>query len=697
MDIYPHSSSAGVPNSELFNPLDSVNTKSIVVSKIDEANKKAFKSNGALRSQLKIDSAIKILNSQELILKNDNTIDKELKNSLLLCLSEEKNKILTAKAAITLQSFIRGKNAENRAVLPSQLLNALQSIPFLDDLGDLEKQEFSLRIARELQTIMDDPKKHNVLIRYSKNDGDSSLTNQPSLYTFYINVDPESLIAVVSLKPKKNQKKYLGKGGFKTVYSGVDIAIPLKVEANGRLMYLENKAIAIPKKGVDFKTRLMSPNALHAEIYEEISKKKLPGRITTPAYVREHVSKGGVTKFELIQDCYSGDLYKIAKKGYYRDSGKLVTFDYEHIFEHLEDLFQTIHSLSVLGYTHGDVKVENLLVAEEDGSIKSFLHDFDYVSKRCLGKLRANFYIDLAGQNGLYSPVTDIISSIVTSLELLFGFHAKIKPDHKGLHASEPELYTKFIVANIFKSIKEGKIPINRPSLLPKDMLEMFFYISNSDKHDNETRRFALDSYIDLKVGLKLLSTFKAFFNKEHIFESKMYGSCIAHFSGLSKEDYENLRSGGDAGLGEIRYLFLEGVNVYVIDEIARIFGRDIHKKLKLTEDEFYDSDMSVVVERLQRFLISSGSLSIEDFYPLYERAHTLTHLTELFQDIKMPAYENPDLFRFLDSENPQERQAGQQMVYQLFGSAEDLQKEIHQIRLDYLQEKEANKDLYQS
>jgi serine/threonine protein kinase len=294
------------------------------------------------------------------------------------CWGEIKLDRISAAATI-FQTAIRSLQVKNTTILPSELQISWSQLPMLASLAQEVQREFSVIIARELQTLQQSafPYKETHFCKskeYQISPGHKARPERP----FFIKIDPKAQVAVISFNEKKSDDSLLGKTEHKFVRSGVELQVSLQMGEIHRTTVVSSKAISYPRSPEEFDLELLPCNEMHIKVLQKVKDHGLLGRFSTPAVAREYVSKGQ-RKRVFIQERYQSDLQKVIQNANTLQADKWsppVKLNLETRLSLLEDLFEAIDSLATLGITHRDVKPANVLLKYDLGSLHAYLHDF---------------------------------------------------------------------------------------------------------------------------------------------------------------------------------------------------------------------------------------------------------------------------------------------------------------------------------
>jgi len=612
--------------------------------------------------------------------------------------SQNDNDPICSKAAIVLQAYMRGQKVRDQTIYPFEIRNAFNIIAFLNQLDDNTESRFCRLIAQKIQCVLIE-KKINQDVHYGKNilyQLDNNFCTIP--FTFYVRIDADQKRAQISINQTKNLGSLIGEGSYKIVHGGINFYIPFGNEVKRQKIAHENIAIARAnlENDADFDKDLLPSNEKHNLIWNGMKQRALPGRITEPQQLRQHMDILGGIKKELTQRRYASDLYRLSKCGYFRSNPEGVCVDFSSRLRFMEEIFETIDSISLLGYAHRDIKPDNIFLDVENETIQTYVHDFDLLLNRCLGSNDVEFlYWDIVGQSGLFSPASDIVGAIYTCLHLMMDnsikdviYKKKLwDTDHSLFYLPVNQLFQEFVKGKLNGLIAVGALPKLKTLETcqdPESVLQSLYTIANSRSCTKAHNLHAKEAYSQVRSLLKLLQLFKTYIEKELEWEQMLFGSFLLHFSGVTLEEYLTQRNGNSrAVFGK----FCKGASAHFKAELLKKIGNSIYDRLQSSPQELEDRDIDNIFDDLSRLYARASSLPLTEthnFYKIYYRFDSFKHIRQLFR-IHLPKGYDPSLFRLLDSEIFEEHLAGQEMVYKLFGRAQDIKDAIIAIRAEYM------------
>ncbi|MBA3238607.1 MAG: hypothetical protein H0T62_09720 [Parachlamydiaceae bacterium] len=643
-----------------------------VNAKISVAKKWAFSKTGQPKKLEKIESSLRLLKNVEYLLSIDDEISNLVKNELLNTISTEQQDIARAYASIVLQKNIRGKQAQDLAIMPHELRFSWAVFPPLAKMKEEEQKDLSQIIAHELQNVLANPSLHNKDQYFKKNTAyklnPHSISDLHNVRPFYIRIDTEKKIAIISINEPKSQETFLGDGSFKTVHSGYEVKVPLKFGKHGRLIAETKNAVARPKMPETFLETVLEPNRVHTEIYNQMKSKNIPGRLTHPPKLLEHL-KNGEKKQKLVQTLYPSNLEKLGATGTYQADKatppKFVTYETKLLL--VEELFETVDSLGNMGIVHRDIKPPNVLLKENANILHSYVHDFDLVIKdSALGMASDYFFWDAAGKIGLVSHYSDMVGAVLTACQLLFT------RSEEFFQYSHHEFFKYGIQAAINQFI----------SPISSGIWHLLFL---DPKHPSLSQLSVDDRILVAKTraDLKVLDLFCKVFENEDRWKNQLLGSCICHFANLNAYEYTMMQN--DNKDSEIRKKMKHGMEVWTKNELLEILGDEIFAMIKINSESFAKKGVAEILYKLKNLELKSY-LSSDKFAKFNHLCNQYSSLLNLNRQI-LPQDADPKLFALLNSKNPEERKEGREIAFKSIGRGTQLKQDIHQIQINYLNE----------
>jgi serine/threonine protein kinase len=571
--------------------------------------------------------------------------------------------------------------------VPSLLTEALSSIPYLSMENKKVLYDFSIIIANEMKKITLDSNLHEKDIYYSKKTGfqlNEAGDNQNLKYdaghsitfpwNFHIKYSSKLSQATFTMKDKN---EILGTGTYKEIYLGHQLKVPLKFDEGGQLIKKSIKAIAKVIDPENFESELRGSIMDHTWIYNQFINQNLPGFIAKPPIVREY-TKNGCIKIDLVQSCYAKDFSQIDE-----------IFNFEKRLLILEELFVTIDSLSLLGITHRDITPENILLKMKSDDSHAYLNDFDLVSKKALGFSRNYVYWDLAGQIGLISHSSDLVSAMLTACSVLFEKFSCSDQNHDIFKSGAEEAFQSFISLQLRDQLEDvGIMPcasLNSQNMIGQ--LEKIYYEDVS--LEDEDRKIIIQLLTEAKASFKILQVFGEIFKKEEVWRDLLLGSCIFHFANLSQEmtayDYAILRKFEP---NQLLKKFNIGIQIWMKERIVNILKDNLSTVL----NAIGENDSEINQDTLAKINSYNNEGKLKDLMSA-EQAQECFILDNQIQTLyelpnhPCPYEAHPKLFALLNSENPQEQKEGREIGYRFFGRALDVKNEILRIRKEYLEE----------
>lgn len=660
---------------------------------LEEAISAAFPSSSESTSIKSMKKSIKMLEEKETQLTQQDEIRPQVRQKILEIIGREKKGISEAMhelANTKLQTNIRSKNVQNTTIMPSEIRAAWASLAAFKSMNAKEQEVLSVIIAKELMAVLENPSLHLQEIHFNKKK-EYTLTQTHSQgpskapLTFYIKIDPAAQKAIISINAKKSPESFLGKGGYKKVYEGCELIVPLRCDQDGRLTVDSKKAIARPKTPgdlVNFQRNAIEPSKIHAEIYERLAAEGIPAHITEPVQVREHTSRG-INKQELIQKYYQKDLLKLIRTGTYDTAtSENVSITFGEKLSLIEEIFETVAAFAQIGIVHRDIKPMNILLEATNDILHAYVHDFDLITKGALGFSDKYIYWDLAGQRGLPSTASDIVGAMLITAELLFdlphNFYSDF--DHEYFKQTPNNSFKTFFLSQSLNDLRSNGLPAPKNTPDVRGMLSHMKALAEDENTDMAMRKKASELHNKLSTNMLLLGEIYKVFRNEESWDKMLHGSCLCYYAGLSKEEYEEELQ---IGKGNIRKRFNLGVETWIKDQVLQNLGPNVLKVANMTRDEFLQQKAEVIINILAADKkVLREHFTEEQIKNLNDIKNYMITLKKLAIDL--PSTGDPELFSLLNSSNPSERAEGQKLCYQHFGDPSALKKRIAQIQKRY-------------
>jgi hypothetical protein len=562
-----------------------------------------------------------------------------------------------------------------------ELKKTLLHIPPIAQLNINEQQNLFFTINIEQQNILEKSSLHGKKIYISKTDDKTEKGNHKTPWSFYLTVDPFSQSVTLELNEKKSEESLLGNGDYKKWQKGYEIK--KSIELHSKKIKGSEKAIARPHSLLNFEVEFAMPMKMHQDIYDEIIKLNLPGRVSKPPIIREHY-KREIKKSELVQNRIQGTVKMILPKKTHSGIKYQLPINYEKRLFLLECLFTTVDTFGILGVTHRDIKPSNLALKGKLQRLYPEVNDFDFVSKDSVGLSDPSYFRwDVAGQLGLISNASDLIASMLTACEILFLPPKNVfeDPQHKLFKMGDLQAVYHLILPELNEQlIKFNLAPLDQPSI------ENIFDLCNQSisKFVSKKDPIAIKYFIELKYNIQILQIFCSYFEREDRWRDQLLGSCICHFMNLSKE-YKSFLTHQDRG-----WFFATSINLWAKDQLSQILDDEILSLLNLTESEFSYEGTATIFNKL-RILYDKGSLQTlmtpEKMFKFNSVQEQFISLINISQMQKWPEEGDPELFSLLNSKDPEKQKKAREIGFANFGRGRDISDKIKKISVDYLNE----------
>lgn len=571
--------------------------------------------------------------------------------------------------------------------LPRELPKALQSSSLFGDVDSETQKKVSLAVFTEIQGIPskiqpggDDlyfPKKK----RLYPNPENPLEERFVCPWTFFVDHDPGTGHAVVTVNIPKIK---IGSGTYKKVSTGMELDIPLSSGDDQPAVVKRKVAISRPENPHNFEAMVVYPLKTHAYLLEQLRSTEHPGKITDTPKIRTKV-KRGTRKKELVQTYYPSTLQNVSE-GISPIHQETVPFAQRLTL--LEDVLQTVNSLSILGFIHRDVKTPNILLNENS---VPYLNDFDLCTNFPLEVDGQYCYWDMAGQLGLVTHVTDLVGAMMSACVLLYGseppkgFYEDY--EHTFLKKGSDVAFRIFALPKIREAVFAAKLkplPMNTNNRkMVIDHLTDLFYNSTLNTEDHHNIKMILARTI---ADEKILSLFCDTLKKETLWRNILIASCFCHFAKIGEQKYRNLYR--KKTLSSEFANFEKGITRWTLEVLM-----GLEKKIKfITDEPLNENNIPKVLKAIDKALKDKEKADTFDlgekklFLNLYDRYISLGHLLAKLkknQDF-FPETVDTQLFPALISSNPESRIEAIEKGFEFFGTAGELRKKIQEIRIEY-------------